>query len=298
MFRRISLILLTLVAALALLFTPAAARPFPETGFSVDNTRFLDFFDHRGGPRVLGFPISREFDFMGTRVQFFQRAVLQLTPDGGVALLNILDQGLLPYTHINGSSFPAPEEALTQAAPSPADPDYAAKAIDFVRANAPDSFQGMNTNFFATFSSTVSAQDAFPNGGDAGLLPLINLEIWGLPTSRPTPDPNNSNFVYLRFQRGIMHFDRSSGLTQGILIGDYLKSLLTGTNLPGDLAQEAQASKLIRQYNNAAPNGLNRPQELPATNLLAAFEPDGVTIPTPAPATATPAPPAPTATPA
>ncbi len=298
MFRRVSLVLLTLVAALALFVTPAAAaRPFPQTNFSVTNDKFLDYFDHRGGARVLGYPISREFDFMGSRVQFFQRAVLQLTPDGGVALLNILDQGLLPYTHINGSTFPAPDPSVIQAAPSPNDPDYAAKAIAFVRDYAPNGWQGMNTNFFNTFTGTVTAQDAFPNGGNTDLLPLINLEIWGLPTSRPTPDPNNGNFVYLRFQRGIMHFDKTSGLTQGILIGDYLKGLITGQNLPGDLAQEAQGSKLYLQYNNGVANGLNRPADLPATNMFAAFEQDGVNVAAPAPApTATPVPP--TATPA
>ena len=298
MLRSISLVLLSLVAALALLVTPAAARPFPQTNFSVSNDRFLDYFDHRGGARVLGYPISREFDFLGSRVQFFQRAVLQLSPDGGVSLLNILDPGLLPYTHINGSTFPAPDPALSQSAPSPSDPDYPSKAIDFVRANAPDVWNGLNTNFFATFSSTVTAQDAFPNGGNTSLLPLINLEIWGLPTSKPTPDPNNANFVYLRFQRGIMHFDRSSGLTQGILIGDYLKSVITGQNLPPDLAQDAASSPLFRQYNNSMPNGLNRPDLLPATNLFAAFEQDGVVVPTPAPPTPTPIPPTPTPTPA
>ena len=300
MLRSVILVLLTLVAALALLFTPAAAaRPFPQTNFSVNNDKFIDYFDHRGGARVLGFPISREFDFLGSRVQFFQRATLQLTPDGGVALLNLLDQDLLPYTHINGSSFPAPDPSVIQAAPSPNDPNYAAKAIAFVKDFAPDNWQGLPTNFFSTFAGTVSAQDAFPNGGDAGLLPLINLEIWGLPTSKPALDPNNGNFVYLRFQRGIMHFDKSSGLTQGILLGDYVKSLLTGSNLPGDLAQEAQGSKLYLQYNNALASGLNRPADLPGTNLFAAFEQDGVVVPAPAavPPTATPVP-APTLTPA
>ncbi len=299
MLRSVILVLLTLVAALALLFTPAAAaRPFPQTNFSVNNDKFVDYFDHRGGARVLGFPISREFDFLGSRVQFFQRAALQLTPDGGVALLNLLDQGLLPYTHINGSSFPAPDPSVIQAAPSPNDPNYAAKAIAFVKDFAPDNWQGLPTNFFSTFAGTVSAQDAFPNGGDAGLLPLINLEIWGLPTSKPALDPNNGNFVYLRFQRGIMHFDKSSGLTQGILLGDYVKSLLTGSNLPGDLAQDAKGSKLYLQYNNALANGLNRPADLPGSNLFAAFEQDGVVVPAPAavPATSTPVPPA--ATPA
>ncbi|HEX2922922.1 MAG TPA: hypothetical protein VHS28_02710 [Chloroflexota bacterium] len=302
MFRTVCLVIITLVASFALFLTPAsAARTFPETGFTVTNDKFLDYFDHRGGARVLGFPVSREFDFVGTRVQFFQRAVLQQTANGGVALLNILDGGLMPYTHINGSTFPAPDPAVTAGAPSSSAPNYADLAIAFVKANAPDNWQGMNTNFYKTFASTVSMQDAFPNGGGSdGLLALINLEIWGLPTSKPTMDPANSNFVYLRFQRGIMHFDKTTGLTQGILLADYMKSLITGQNLPGDLAAEAKDSSLYLQYNNNIVGGINRPEALPATNMFAAFEKDGVIVPTPVPATATPVPtstPAPTATP-
>ena len=299
MFRTVSLVFLTLIAALALLFTPAsAARQFPETGFSVSNDKFLDFFDHRGGARALGFPISREFDFLGTRVQFFQRAALQLQPNGSVATLNLLDEGLLPYTHINGSTFPAPNPAITQTAPSPADPNFASKALDFVKANAPDSWEGLKTNFYSTFLGTVTYQEAFPKAdADPALLPLINLELWGLPISKPAYDPNNGNFVYLRFQRGIMHFDKTNGTTQGILIGDYLKSVLTGQNLPPDLAQDAQASKLYRQYDNNNINGVARSSDLPATNLFAAFEKDGVVVPTPAPSpTPVPATPTPATT--
>ena len=318
MTRTAGLLLLALIAAATLLISPAsAARQFPETGYTVINDRFLDYFDKRGGVRTLGYPISREFDLLGTRVQFFQRAVLQAGSDGSVGLMNILDEGLLPYTQINGSSFPAPDPALIAAAPSPADPSYASQALAFVRAFAPDEWEGMKVNFFSTFSSTVSMADAFPTGGgDEALLPLINLEIWGLPTSRPAYDPANRNFVYVRFQRGIMHYDRTTGLTQGILIGDYLKSVITGSNLPSDLEAQARAGRLYRQYDNARPEGVARPEVLPGSNLFAAFETDGVIVPTPAPvvptpvptsapvpptatttATAVPAPPAPVATP-
>jgi len=298
--RTVGLLLLAVAASLALLVTPAsAARSFPETGYSVTNDKILDYFDHRGGVRVFGYPISREFDFMGTRVQFFQRAVLQIQPDGSVGLLNLLSDNLLPYTRINGSVFPSADPQILAVSPSPSDPDYAEKAISFVRQYAPDSWQGLQTNFFTTFNSTVTAQDAFPNGGgDPAILPLINLEIWGLPTSQPAYDPGNSNFVYLRFQRGIMQYDRTSGLTQGILLGDYLKSVITGQNLPTDLAQQAQGSKLFRQYDNSVVNGVARPADLPATNLFAAFERDGVVVPTPPPATPTPVPtPTPAVTP-
>lgn len=302
--RTVGVILVLLVACLYLSLAPTAnaARPFPETGYSITNDRMQDFFDRRGGVRVLGYPISRELYFLGTRVQLFQRAVLQLQPNGSVGLLNILSDDLLPYTRINGSTFPAADQALIQAAPLPSESDYATRAIDFVRAMAPDSWNGLRTNFYSTFAGTVSYQEAFPGGGvDPGLLPLINLEIWGLPTSKPAYDPNNHGFVYLRFQRGIMHFDRATGLTQGILLGDHLKSVITGQNLPGDLAQQAQSGRLYRQYDNSQPGGLSRPWELPGTNLFGAFERDGVFVPTPLPAgpapISTPIPAASTATP-
>jgi hypothetical protein len=91
---------------------------------------------------------------------------------------------------------PAPDPALIAAAPLPSDPAYASKAIEFVRANAPDSLDGDSVRFFATFQGSVGLSDAFPQGGgDAGLLPLLNLQLWGLPTSKPAVDPNNHEFI-------------------------------------------------------------------------------------------------------
>jgi hypothetical protein len=309
MWRTFSLILVALAAAVGLFSSvaasPSPAKYFPETGYSISNDKIQDYYDHRGGSRVFGPPISREFMLMGSRVQFFQRAILQMQADGNVGLLNLLSDDLLPYTSINGSTFPAAEQGLLSVAPSGADPEFASKAMDFCKFFAPDNWEGLQTNFYSTMMNTVSYNEAFPNGGgNEGLMPLINLEIWGLPTSKPTYDPNNRNFVYLRFQRGIMHFDKTNGLTQGILLGDYLKSVITGQNLPGDLAAQASRSKMFQQYDNTAMYGLRRAGDLPATNLFSAFEKDGVVLPTPLPITptptpvpATPTPVAPTATP-
>ena len=297
---KVMLFLLTLVSATALLLTPAqAAREFPDSAFSVSNDAFLNYFDHRGGVKVLGVPISREFDLLGSRVQLFQRAALQQSPDGRVSLMNILDSGLLPMNRVNGSTIPGPDPDIVRSAPLPGQPEYAEKALEFVKANAPDGWEGLQTNFYTLFSNTVFMDEAFPNGdGNPGLLNLINLEVWGLPTSKPTLDSANG-YVYLRFQQGIMLFDKASGRTEVVALGGYLKAVATGQNLPSDLTQDIQASKLYMQYNNAVPNGLNRPNDLPGTNLFAAFEPSAVVVPTPMPTpippTATPVPP--TATP-
>src|SRR4051794_338441 len=245
---------------------------FPETGFVVDEPRFVDYFNRRGGVATFGFPISRTIRFQGVPTQFFQRVVIQLWPNGAVQPLNLLDPGLLPYTRINGSTFPAPNERLAALAPSPGQPGYAAEVLEFVRRNAPETFNGQPVHFFSTFNSTVTPEAAFGRGGgDASLLPLINLEIWGVPTSLPAQDPNNDNFIYQRFQRGIMHYDAACRCTQGLLLADYFKSLLTGDNLPIDLEEQAASSPFLRQFAPDRPTSLRQPMALPGTDLTSAF---------------------------
>src|ERR1051325_2224375 len=124
---------------------------------------------------------------------------------------------------------------------------------------------------------------------------LFNLQIWGAPTSKPAADPNNNNFIYQRFQRGIMHFDKNCNCTQGLLLADYLKSILTGQNLPPDLDAQAKTSKYYRQYASGQPLSIARPAELVGSDLTNAFVPqDGSApqvSPTPAPTTGGQAPP-------
>ncbi|HEY1295830.1 MAG TPA: hypothetical protein VGJ60_22360 [Chloroflexota bacterium] len=257
---------------------PADPRFFTQTGYRVDMDPFWSFFQTRGGVRTFGYPVSRAFKLDGFPVQIFQRVVIQLQPDGSVATLNLLDSGVLPYTRINGSTFPAADPALVSQTPAASDPAYADKIVQFVQANVPDVFAGNQVNFQQTFNSTVTYDNAFPSGdGPRSLLPLLNLQIWGAPTSKPTADPNNANFIYQRFQRGIMHFDKNCGCTQGLLLADYFKSVLTGQNLPTDLDAQARTSKYYRQYAPGQALSLARPAELPASDLTDAFAPQGPT---------------------
>lgn len=256
-------------------------RVFSQTGYRIDSDAFWSFFQARGGVRTFGYPVSNSFKLDGFPVQIFQRIVVQLQPDGSVATLNLLDPGLMPYTRINGSTFPAPDPAVVAQTPSVTDPDYATKIIQFTQDNAPDVFEDNQVNFFQTFTTTVSYDDAFPNGdGPDTLVPLFNLQIWGAPTSKPAVDPNNNNFVYLRFQRGIMHFDKNCSCTQGLLLADYLKSLLTGQNLPPDLEAQARTSRYYKQYAPGQPLSIARPNELVGSDLSNAFVP-GATGQTP-----------------
>jgi polysaccharide biosynthesis protein PslG len=280
----------SLLALALLLLAAAAGRPaaaqapgdprfFAETGFRIDNDAFWSYFHARGGIANFGYPVSRAFTLRGTPVQIFQRRVLQLGGDGAVGQLNLLDPGLMPYTSFNQAIVPAPDPAVIGAAPPATD---AEAVLAFARQLAPDSIGGRPVRFFSTFQSTVPLSVAFPfGGGSPGLLLGIDLEMWGVPTSRPAADPNNANFVYQRWQRGIMHYDLGCNCTQGILLGDYFKSILTGRNLPADLAAQAAGSPFLRQYNNARPGGLSSPAALPGTDLRDAFEPQAPTAPPP-----------------
>jgi N-acetylmuramoyl-L-alanine amidase len=252
---------------------------FEETGFRIANEQFWNYFNRRGGVQTFGYPISKEFLLLGFRVQFFQRLIMQLNPDGSVATMNLLDEGLMPYTRINYSTFPAPDPQMAESAPKAGEEGYFDKLLGFVKEKSPDEWEGLKTNFYKMFNETVRYEDAYPGGEvDRGIMPAINLELWGVPTSAPAYDPNNNNFVYLRFQRGIMHYDKTSGATQGLLLGDYLKSIITGINLPADLEEQAKGSRFYRQYNPLAPNGLNRPNELPGTDMRDAFGRDGLVV--------------------
>ncbi|MBI3972252.1 MAG: cellulase family glycosylhydrolase [Chloroflexi bacterium] len=273
---------------------PAEQQPdlpyFPETGYGIANAQFADYFAKRGGVRTFGYPVSRGFQFLGTDVQFFQRQIMQIRPDGLVGTLNILDADLMPYTRINGSEFPAGDATLIAGAPSPDMAGYAEKIIDFVMASTSDTWEGQRVNFGQTFSNTVKYEEAFPDRAlGPGIMPSINLELWGIPTSRPAADPSNGGFVYQRYQRGIMHYDAATGATQGLLLADYLKAILTGENLPPDLDEQARTSRFYRQYDPRRPGSVARPLELPGTDMTGAFVLDSLTGTSTPPPVAVPA---------
>jgi hypothetical protein len=119
-------------------------------------------------------------------------------------------------------------------APSPDQPDFPDRELEFLRAIVPPSF----------------------------LSAFAGVDVWGLPISRPAADPNNPNFVYQRFQNGILMYDATTGTTAPLPLGLYLRQLLTQQNVPDDLAAEAAGSQLAH------------PQTLTGTNLSTAFVPD------------------------
>jgi len=71
-------------APLGLLAQSQDEQYFPETGHTVRG-EFLDFFNAHGGLRVFGFPITEEFTLNGRKVQYFQRARMELHPENPAA---------------------------------------------------------------------------------------------------------------------------------------------------------------------------------------------------------------------
>jgi hypothetical protein len=254
-----------------------AADPsfFPATGYRVASPAVLDYFQHRGGVRTFGYPVSSEFPLLGRRVQIFQRQVLEISPDGTVTPTNILDPDILPITRIDGLRLPAADPDLLGSAPAPSSPEYAVQALAFINLYVPDDWNGTPVNFQSTFLGTVTCADAFGTDPcDQSALPALDLEVWGLPTSLPTSDPLNPDFIYQRFQRGIMHFSRATNRTQGLLLGDWLKRIMIGVDLSPDIDAAVRQSRFFAQYAPSRPLALDRPADLPDSSLAQAFRAD------------------------
>jgi hypothetical protein len=251
--------------------------------FGVTLPSFRNFLDQHGGLRTVGLPVSNDFQLLGRRVQIFERLVLQQRSDGGVQALDVLG-GPLPLVHADSATFPVADPDLIAANPALEGPTYqeqALSAIDSGRLDfaAPDDWNGLPVQFGATFRNSVSCADMPSSPCDQRQLQREALDVWGLPTSAPAADPNNPDFVYLRFQRGIMRFSQSAGQTDAVPLGALFKRVLIGTDLPDDLANDLLGSRYLAQYSPTLPLGVSRATDLPATSLATAFSP-AVTITT------------------
>jgi hypothetical protein len=240
---------------------PHDQQYFSSTGFRVDD-QALSFFQSRGGVDTFGVPVSRLFTFLGCPVQVYQRLIIQLCPGQGPALINLLDPDIFPYTRVNGSVFPSPDDQLKAQTPAVGSPEYA-NILQFIQSVTPDRWpdaNGLPVNFWATFQA---------RGG---------LEVLGAPISRPQADPTNNSFVYMRFQRVILHYHPIAGggtVTEPLLLADYLKQIILGPGAPGlpaDLQQQASGSRFFAQYCKGNPRWLCRPDALGGTDLTFAFE--------------------------
>jgi hypothetical protein len=227
-------------------------RYFSQTGYRIDDDQIWAFFQQYGGATAFGYPVSRMITMQGCPVQMFQRHIIQVCGGAGVALINLLDPEWFPYTQVNGSTFPGPDATLKANTPPVSSPTYATDIVNFINTNVPDTFNGQPVNFLQTFNS------------------LGGLAIWGAPISQPAPEPTNPNFIYQRFQRGIMHYIAGQG-TQSILLADYLKAVIMNQNVPPDLMAQSRETKFFNQYCPGQTGWMCRPGDLPATDLTYAF---------------------------
>ncbi len=258
-------------------------RLFPDTGFSVADDNIWTYYIRRGGQRTFGAPISRLMLLNGAWVQQFERGMLQVFEDGRVVSVNLLEDPYLPFEVLGDLVLPPVDEGMLLLAPNPEEPDFADRSQEYVREFAPEQSGDLAPRFYSSFLGTVLFRDAFFDGrGDPNLVPGFNLEIWGLPTSRPGPlvtgpDTVDPAIVLLRFQRGVMRHDGRTGATAGVPLGSYLRAILAGDESVPGLVDIAGSSPLWGQYNPDAVNWVARPNELAETNLVLVFtrEDDG-----------------------
>ena len=249
---------------------PHDGRHFAATGFRIDHDGLWGYFNARGGVDVFGYPVSRPFELLGCTVQMFQRQIAQACRGEPVRLMNLLDD-LFPFTHVNFATLPDADAALRAATPRVGDPNYDQRILQFVRDNTPDRYAGEAVGFQSTFFGLVTG--AMLDTSTQGIIDVTNLEVWGAPTSAPMMDPNNSDFVYQRFQRGVMHYIVSLGSTRALLLADYVKQIvLDSADLPIDLRDQARGSPTYAQYCPSAPRWVCRPADLPESDLTFAFE--------------------------
>jgi hypothetical protein len=237
---------------------PHDAQYVQATGFRIDDQAFA-FYKAKGGIDTFGAPVSRLYTFLGCPSQMFQRLIIQLCPGTNPAIINLLDPEIFPYTRVNGSVFPSPDESLKAQTPAVSSPDYSTTIMPFIQSVVPDTYMGQPVNFWTTFLA---------RGG---------LEVLGTPISHPQPDPTNANFIYQRFQRVILHYHPISNgtVTEPLLLADYQKQIMLGPGapaLPADLQSQANGSRFFAQYCRGATRWLCRPAELPTTDLTWAFE--------------------------
>ena len=265
--------------------TPIALPTVLTTSFHVLRPAFREFSEQHGGARVLGAPVSNEFQLFGRRTQIFEQRVLQLRPDGSVTVLGVIDD-LLPLLHMDGVAYPAADPGMVETNPGLDADGYSdqalAKLSETLQEWPPaDDWGGAPVKFWLMFASTLNCDDMPPSRLCTDeMRTRASLDVWGLPTSAPASDPRAPDLVYQRFQRGIMQFSQSTGSVQSVPVGTLLKRVLVGSNLPSDLQGDLGGSRLYAQYAPAAPLGLARPAELPGTSLTSAF---GAVDPTPTP---------------
>ena len=271
---RVLMVMLGLALLVALGAPSARAqhhpRYFPQTGYGVENDAVWQYFQSRGGIDSFGYPVSNLVLFRGLPLQIFQRHVLQVS-GSTVRPVNLLDPDFLPVRHVGGLTLPAHDPAVAIQAPPPSTPNYGSAVEQYLQQMVPNTWNGAPVHFRDYYLSSAP-------GVSGATKALVALELWGFPTSHPAYDPTNHNFIYQRFQRGVLHYDATHHVTRGILLGDAFKAVLRGINLSPDLRADMAGSPLLELYAPGQPSAIAReapwlqpPITRANTNMTGAF---------------------------
>jgi hypothetical protein len=95
---------------------------------------------------------------------------------------------------LDGLTVPPADPALMFVEPTPDQPNYDARLQAFIQATVPDDWNGQPVGFYSTLSDT-------------------GVDALGLPTSGVAADPNNPQFIYQRFQNGVLFYNGAEGTT-------------------------------------------------------------------------------------
>jgi hypothetical protein len=124
-------------------------------------------------------------------MKWFKRTIVGGTFVAAMAMVPVVAAAQGP---LDGLTIPQPDPALVFVAPSPDQPNYDARLQAFLEATVPDTWNGQPVQFLSTLNDT-------------------GVDVLGLPTSAPAADPNNPNFIYQRFQNGVLFYNGTEGTT-------------------------------------------------------------------------------------
>ena len=168
----------------------------------------------------VGYPASRDFQFLGCTSQF-SSAWSCSSAAAGVGTLNLLDAACC-RTQRNGST--SRRSIPRSSADTPRDrSDYASAILHFVAPTTRRTPSMGSRSIPETFNTTL---DAGVGGTDDPHAGSARARGVGRADQQARLRSLQPNFIYQRFQRGIMHYDKACGCTQGLLLADYLKALL------------------------------------------------------------------------
>ena len=120
---------------------------------------------------------------------------------GAALLVGLLMPGAaMAAGPLDGLTVPAADPALAFVAPTPDQPNYDARLQAFLEITVPDTWNGLPVQFLSTLNDT-------------------GVDVLGLPTSMPKADPNNPDFVYQRFQNGLLFYNATDGTTSVLSLG-------------------------------------------------------------------------------